>query len=210
MTAELIHLIVRKTDSGLYVTSPQAPGFMFGRETLKAVRADLQDALSFHFDEPGPFRVLEHHERHYEIADGELVTRIANDKFLDERQFVYERLGEVLRDESQAISLAHGVANSVGESVYVCALPQDTVGWLVDQLDERGDAFSAAILVADQMLLTLPFAYGENRERIEGSFTLASSRYDRKTPLSEIIQATNVVTPIPRLPVSRGGARNAR
>lgn len=210
MTAELIHLIVRKTASGFYVTSPQAPGFIFGRETLKAVKTDLQDALSFHFDEPGPFHVLEHYEQHYQIADGELVTRIANDKFLSERKVVYERLSDVLRDESQAISLAHGITNLVGECVYVCTLPQDTIGWLADQLDERGDAFSVAILVADHMLLTLPFAYGEKHRGIPETFTLASSQYDRNTLLSEVIQATNVVTPIPRLPVGRGEASNTR
>ncbi|MFE9927396.1 hypothetical protein [Streptomyces sp. NPDC005533] len=208
MTYDLIHLLVRQTSGGLYATSPQAPGFTFGRKSLKELRNDLEDALSFHFDKPGPFHVLEHHERHYVISGGELVTRIANDKYKDDREAVYARLGEIIKDDRQAKALAHGVTNPVGESVYVCALPQDTVGWLMDQLDERGDAVSAAVLVADKMLLTLPIAYGDSYGEIDGTFTLAESSFNHTTTLSEIIQATNVVTPVPLRPITRKPTTN--
>ncbi|WP_327168816.1 hypothetical protein [Streptomyces subrutilus] len=203
MTSDLIHLLVRQTADGLYATSPQAPGFIYGRKSLKELRNDLEDALCFHFDETGPFSVLEHHEHHYVISGGELVTRIANDEHKDERQAVYARLGDVIKDKIQAEALAYGVTNPVGESVYVCALPQDTVGWLMDQLNERGDAVSAAVLVADRMLLTLPIAYGDTYGKIDGRYTLAESDFDRATTLSEIIQVTNVVTPVPVRPINR-------
>ncbi|MFE6816002.1 hypothetical protein [Streptomyces sp. NPDC057677] len=209
MKKDLIHLLVRQTTDGLYATSPQAPGFVYGRKSLKKLREDLEDALSFHFDEPGPFRVLEHHERHYDFSGCELVTRVANDDYRKKRQSVYARLGEVIKDKAQAEALAHGVTNLVGESVYVCVLPQDTIGWLMDQLDGRGDAVSAVVLVADQMLLTLPIAYGEQYTGTEGTFTLADSKFDRATSISEIIQATNVVTPVPKAPITRKASTHA-
>jgi hypothetical protein len=174
------------------------------------MRADLQNALAFHFDSPGPFHILEHHERLYVIDGAELVTRIAMDDLSDEREIVYRRMGEIIKIKAQAEALAHGVTNLLGESVYVCALPQDTLGWLMDQLDERGDALSAAVVVADQMLLTLPFAYGSAYAELEDTYKLGGSNFDRETRLSEIIQATNVVTPMPKSPINRRPATHSR
>lgn len=198
MTGELIHLFIRDTDGGLYATSPQAPGLMYGRRTLTQLRADLAEVLAFHTARPGPFQVLEHHERHYDIADGELVVRLAGDDRAAERRKVYERLGRAIQDPVQARALAHGLTNPVGEAVYVCALPSDTVGWLTAQLDEGGDAFYAAVAIADQMLLTLPFACGEPYSGMEGTLTVLG-RHDPGTPLSRIVHATPVVTPVPRV-----------
>jgi len=72
--SEQIHLIIRLSDDGsVYATSPQAPGLVYGRPSLEELRSELQDVLSFHFGRPGPFDVIEHHERHYDIAGRELV-----------------------------------------------------------------------------------------------------------------------------------------
>jgi predicted RNase H-like HicB family nuclease len=57
---EVIHLYVQKTEDGYYATSPQVPGLMYGRATLEELRDDLEGALEFYFDHPGPFRVMEH------------------------------------------------------------------------------------------------------------------------------------------------------
>ncbi len=149
MGDEMIHLLVRDTGEGFYATSPQAPGLVYGRATLTELRTDLDDVLAFHFDRPGPFRVLEHHERQYQFDDGELVTRIAVDEHRNERQEVYARLGRALTVPDQLRSLLEGPVNRVGEVVYVCAVPTDTVGWLVAQLDPRGDAVTVAVAIAD-------------------------------------------------------------
>ncbi|MFF9274705.1 hypothetical protein [Streptomyces griseosporeus] len=195
MTDTLIHLLVRQAGDGLYATSPQLPGFMYGRETLASLRADLQDALLFHTGTHGPFRVLEHHERHYEIADGEIVTRLANDDLSKERQVVYERLGQAIRNPAQAYSIAHGISNPVGEVVYVCALASDTLGWLTEQLSEPEDAFYAAVSIGDHMLMTLPFAQGERYSDIPDTYNSSSRGYTDETRLSEIIRDTQIVTP---------------
>lgn len=160
--SEPINLIIRESDDGsVYATSPQAPGLVFGRATLRELRADLQDVLAFHFSRPGPFEVLEHHERHYNIGDRELVTRLANDEHHDERQAVYERIGRALRMPGQAKSLTSAVTNKVGEAVYVCAVRSDTLSWLAAQLDGPSDAVMAALTTADEFLLTLPVTVGE-------------------------------------------------
>ncbi len=172
--SEQIHLIIRLSgDGSVYATSPQAPG-----------------VLSFHFGRPGPFDVIEHHERHYDIAGRELVTRLAMDEHRDQRQAVYERIGQVLRVPGQAESLVSAVTNRVGETVYVCAVPSDTLGWLAAQLDRPGDALVVALTIADHFLLTLPIAEDDGTHP---AWSLGSSQPE--TRLSEIMQKIPVVTP---------------
>ena len=189
--SEPIHLIIRLSgDGSVYATSPQAPGLVYGRPSLKALRSDLQDALAFHFGRPGPFDVIEHHERHYEVAGRELVTRIALDEHRDQRQAVYERIGRALDVPGQAEALVSTVTNKVGEAVYVCTVPSDTLGWLAAQLDGPGDALVAALTTADQFLLTLPIATDEGTHP---AWSTGSSTSE--TPLWEIVQRIPIVTP---------------
>ena len=189
--SEQIHLIIRLSDDGsVYATSPQAPGLVYGRPSLEELRSDLDDVLSFHFGRPGPFDVIEHHERHYDIAGRELVTRLAMDEHRGERQAVYERIGQVLRVPGQAESLVSAMTNKVGETVYVCAVPSDTLGWLAAQLDRPGDALVVALTIADHFLLTLPIAADDG---MHPAWSQGSS--SPETRLSEIVQRIPVVTP---------------
>lgn len=189
--SESIHLIIRlSSDGSVYATSPQAPGLVYGRPSLKALRSDLQDVLVFHFDRPGPFDVTEHHERHYEVAGRELVTRIALDEHRDQRQAVYDRIGRAMDVPGQAEALVSTVTNKVGEAVYVCTVPSDTLGWLAAQLDGPGDALIAALTTADQFLLTLPIAADEG---IHPAWSIGS--YTSETPLAEIVRKIPIVTP---------------
>ncbi len=189
--SEQIHLIIRLSDDGsVYATSPQAPGLVYGRPSLEELLSDLDDVLSFHFGRPGPFDVIEHHERHYDIAGRELVTRLAMDEHRGERQAVYERIGQVLRVPGQAESLVSAMTNKVGETVYVCAVPSDTLGWLAAQLDRPGDALVVALTIADHFLLTLPIAADDG---MHPAWSQGSS--SPETRLSEIVQRIPVVTP---------------
>jgi hypothetical protein len=195
--SEQIHMIMRLSDDGsVYATSPQAPGLIYGRQSLAEWRSGLQDVLSFYFDQPGPFDVIEHHERYYEVEGRELVTRLAMDGHRDQRQAVYERIGQVLRLPGQAESLVSAVTNTVGETVYVCAVPSDTLGWLAAQLDAPGDAVIVALTIADQFLLTLPIA---KEEGTHPAWSVASSAPG--TRLSDIIRKIPVVTPPHAIPL---------
>lgn len=189
--SEQIHLIIRLAgDRSAYATSPQAPGLLYGRASLKELRGDLQDALSFHFDRPGPFEIIEHHERHYEIAGRELVIRLAMDGQQEQRLAVLDRINRAMAVPEQAESLISAVTNSVGETVYVCAAPSDTVGWLASQLDPRGDAFVVAVTIANEFLLTLPFAVDDGTRP-----SWSPSTHAPETQLSEIMRKIPILTP---------------
>jgi hypothetical protein len=195
--SEQVHMIMRLSDDGsVYATSPQAPGLIYGRQSLAEWRSGLQDVLAFYFERPGPFDVIEHHEHHYDVEGRELVTRLAMDEHRDQRQAVYERIGQVLRVPGQAESLVSAVTNTVGETVYVCAVPSDTLGWLAAQLDAPGDAVIVALTIADQFLLTLPIAKEEGTHPARSG---ASSGPD--TRLSEVIRKIPVVTPPHAIPL---------
>src|SRR5580693_3977362 len=127
---EELHVVIRLSDDGkAYATSPQAPGLAYGRHSLAELRTELDDVLSFHLGRSGPFRVVEHIERHYDIAGGELVIRIAQDEHLVTREAAAERIGQVVTIPEQATALV-SATNALGEAVYVCAVPSDTLGWL--------------------------------------------------------------------------------
>jgi predicted RNase H-like HicB family nuclease len=192
---EPIHLIVRDTGEGFYATSPQAPGLAYGRATLAELRADLQDVLAFHFNRPGPFQVLEHLERQHVIEGGELVTRIADDEYRDQRQEVDGRLGRALVIPGQARPLLEGPVNRVGEVVYVCAVPSDTIGWLAAQLDPRGDAAIVAVAIADVLVFTVPIVSGDDTTQVAG-VAIAARGYSSETTIGDLVRDTPIVQPV--------------
>lgn len=199
MTPNLIHVIIRISDDSAYATSPQVPGMVFIRDTVDEIRAELHDLLTFHVDDLGLYNVVEHRERHHDVIDeGEIVTRVAMDTHLDQRKDVDMRIGAALTVPEQVPGLLSIPTNSVGECVYVCAVATDTLGWLFDQLDERGDAFAAAVAVANPFLFTLPLVYGKRQAKPSNRTTvrIGTRDYTRKTTLGQVLRDTPVVSPL--------------
>ncbi|MGC0417540.1 hypothetical protein [Embleya sp. AB8] len=196
--SELFHLMIRDTPTGFYATSPQARGFVMGRSTLDELRADLLDALAFHFEEARPLEIVEHHERLHDLEAGELVTRLAADRHHGERLEVYARIAAALRVPEQVPELLGGIRNRVGEAVYLCAVPSDTLGWLFTQLDEQGDAFSVALAISEPFLMTFPFTVGPEDEvdSARETVTIGSRGYTKDTTLAEIMKRTAIVSPV--------------
>lgn len=201
----MIHLLIRELDDGaVYATSPQAPGLMIGRPGVRELRTDLADTLAFHFERPGPFTVTEHHEQHHEIAGGELVIRLAADTHAEDRRVAADRIRAALRIPEQAAQLISGPDNRVGETVYICALPTDTVGWLLAQLDPRGEAVTVAMAIGDGLLFTLPIAYGEEHLGTDGFPGVSSGATEPDATLGRIMRETPIVSPSPSTRHTRG------
>lgn len=195
MHADTLHVIIRATDDGVFATSPQAAGLVYGRPTLQELHAGLDDVLRFHFEAPGPFDVVEHHERHYDIAGEELVTRLAMDEHQDERQVVHTRIGRALSRPDQARSLLPAPRSLVGEVVYVCAVPTDTVGWLAAQIDRPGDAVVVAVAIGEDLVLTMPFNYDEEYAKQVG-LPIGGEQPAPETTIGEIMKRTPIVQPV--------------
>ncbi len=191
MSGETIHLMVRETDDGLYATSPQARGLVYGRPDLATLRDGLVEVLAAHLRRPGPFDIVEHHERHYDVAGRELVTRLALDARRDERQDVYARIGRALMVPEQATLLVEQPANRLDEIVYICTVPSDTVSWLAAQMDGEGDRAIIALAIADPFVMTVPIAVpGHQALEVDGT------PYPARATVAEIVRAVPIVQPV--------------
>lgn len=196
MPGRSVQLIVRYTESGFYATSPQAPGLAYGRSTIEELRAELQDVLAFHFNEPGPFEVHEHHERHHDLGYAEIVVRAALDDHRDARNEAYMRIGSALTVPDQAESLAISAPrNRVGEVLYICAVPTDTLEWVVAQLDPRGEAALLAVAIAEELLFTKAvYTGGESGPRSE---PVGEAR-----TVGELMRASPILRPVQLSPLA--------
>jgi hypothetical protein len=83
-------------------------------------------------------------------------------------------------------------ANVAGAVVYVCALPTDTMGWVADQLDPRGDAVTLAVAIAEGFVLTIPMILDQSADE-----TLSAYGYTRDTTVAEIVRKSPIVRPAP-------------
>lgn len=118
---------------GLYVTADSA--HECARLAAKAADAELDEPVGF---------VRVHHER---IVDG-LVIRVAGQRHgFETRVAVAQRLEDLIHYNRAEIDDDGLIRNSAGEVVFVCALPDDTVGWLAAQLDRRGDGVQVAVVL---------------------------------------------------------------
>ena len=151
--ARPVDVIVRR-DLGTWVAwSPQCRGLTIVQPTPAHMREALPAAL-LEFLGPGGFDVRTHVEEEVRGA----VVRVAQDDQLWERQHTAARIAAALGDPDLSSQMLAQPANSLGEVVFVCALPADTGAWVVRQLDGEGDTVNVVLPVADSMIAVEPYA----------------------------------------------------
>jgi hypothetical protein len=186
---DVLHVIVRAEDDGtFFVRSPQVPGLAYGSDSLEELRAGLDDVLAFALDRPGPFRVTEHHERHFETTGRELVVRVAADEKYEERREAYARLDRAVSGPEQVEALLDAPADVAGEILYVCVVPSDTLHWIATQLDPDGAA-TLAVAVADELLLTY-------RVQLDTGRPGAPIRHGHGETVADIMRTRSIVRPV--------------
>lgn len=124
-------------DAGLSATSPQLPGFSYGRPTRTEFVNDIQKVLQ---DAGVVGEVVGHEQRRLVSPEGiEYVIRVANDDHQAERAQLAWRLEAVLESD-QRHEMLDAATNPMGEVIYICCVASDRLDWVIDQIDERGDA----------------------------------------------------------------------
>jgi hypothetical protein len=123
------------------------------------------------------------------------VTAAARHRIRNCRRIESIELGRALTVPAQALSLLEGPANRVGEVVYLCAVPSDTIGWLVGQLDPRGDAAVVAVAIAEPFVFTVPVTSGDGTAQVAG-VSIAERGYATGTTLGELVRDTPIVQPV--------------
>ncbi|GAA1590162.1 hypothetical protein GCM10009789_49750 [Kribbella sancticallisti] len=180
------HVVVTwEGDSGLSATSPQVPGWSFGRPTKTEFQADYHAALR---DAGVLGQVIGHEQRRFVSPEGiEYILRIADDKHRPERTELAWRMAAVLQSDQRHSDLDTAAKNPMGEVTYICCIASDTVGWVAEQMDSRGDAVQVALAVADEMVMTTQFATEASNESLPWP-SLADRGWHSDMTIGEVCQ----------------------
>jgi hypothetical protein len=79
--------------------------------------------------------------------DGLVIRVAAGQGRFEERCAVAQRLEDLIRYDRAQIDDDGLTRNGLGEVVFVCAVSGDTVGWVAEQMDQRGDGVVVAALL---------------------------------------------------------------
>jgi len=181
-----VHLIV--SDEGRYgvsARSPQLTGFEYARASMAEAQRDIHAVLAALGVAQRP-RIL-HEERRYATAEGrEYTVRVRADDPADrvERLHTEQRIVAMMGTDQRFDCVASNVANPMGELAFVCALPTDTIGDVIDQMDER-DAVVLAVPVADEGIWTMSFESSPDNSEWP---SLAEQGLTRETSIHELLQ----------------------
>ncbi len=182
--ARPVDVIVRRDEDMWAAWSPQCRGLTIVQPTPAHMRKALPAALREFFGSAQTVDIRIHVEDEVRGA----VVRVAQDDHLWERQHTAARIAAALGDPDQRAQILAETQNSLGEVVFVCALPGDTGEWLMRQLDEDGDFVHAVISVADNLIWGSGFgsaATGEQSDEMPSGF----QNLDKDVTFGEIMRA---------------------
>lgn len=183
-----VEVIVRPDgESSWAAWSPQCPGLAVVKPTADALRASLPPALKFYYD-PSAGRDLVRLVYNVEQPVGGVILRVRQDEHVQERQALMHRLVAGLDVPEQAVDLRAALPNSLGDVVYVSALPGDTITWMARQLESE-DAIHVVLPATDQWVWSTVFVSGmDPADAPAGSVSLGDLGYDGSTTLGEVMR----------------------
>lgn len=164
--ASRVHLVVvDEGDYGWSATSPQIPGFVYGRPTREEFQADLPGALAFAGASDATLVI--HDVRRFAAPDGqEYLIRVAEDEHRGERTQVAWLLSAMLAKERHH-DLLDAPTTITGEVQFICVVESDRVSWLLEQLDQRRDAATIVAGHSSELIWATWVAHGVTE--VEGS-----------------------------------------
>ena len=151
--------VTNEREHGYSMDSPQVPGLVFGRNTETEFRAEYQQVLH---DVGVRGRVTGHTQLRIQAFDGsECLIRFMQGETEAERKAVAVHVERLVKSAERCSEfLGDLMPSPTGEYVFVACLATDTLGWLIDQLNPRGDVLTAVVGVADVMLAATQLASG--------------------------------------------------
>jgi hypothetical protein len=149
--AELVELIVRRDGDTWAAWSPQCPGLAIIQVSEPDLVREARSAVREYLADPRAELRL-----HVESEVRGVVFRVCQDEHRWARHHVIDRLAAALGDPDQAADIAARAPSALGDVVFVCAMPTDTLEWVQRQM-EPGDALNMAISVADALIWVSTF-----------------------------------------------------
>lgn len=186
---DTLHLVAtNEREYGWSLTSPQLPGFVYGRPNREEFDADLEEALEF-AGAPDCPRVLHEVERVRTPEDVDLLIRIARDRHVLERRRTAKLLLGALQDPQQRTGpdgLTSGPRLPTGEILFVIALPSDRLGWVYDQLGDRDTIVRVAASASGGLLWVSRVALSE-LDLLEDAITLEQLGLSNDSTVGELM-----------------------
>ncbi|WP_181312504.1 hypothetical protein [Nocardioides campestrisoli] len=149
--AEVTNVFV--TDEGEYgysLDSPQVEGLAAGWATETEMRREYKQLLR---DVGVSGDVVSHTQLRRETPEGvEYIIRWMSGKGEEERLHLVNQIEKLLHSARASDFLRPLEPSATGEYVLVACLADDTLGWLIDQLNPRGDVLVANLGVAGEMV----------------------------------------------------------
>jgi len=137
-----VHLVLREEDGTWGGWSPTVEGLFVAAGSAREAVTQAKKTAEWELGEL--VSILVHHER---VIDG-LVLRVAGGQgSFEKRCAVAGRLENLIRYDRAQIDDEDLTRNSLGEAVFVCAVAGDRIGWVADQMDQRGDGVMVAALL---------------------------------------------------------------
>lgn len=130
-----LHLVCTEDPGyGWTLTSPQVPGLIYGRPTLEAFLAGLDDVLAF-AEAPDLPRRMHYQVRRAMPNDVDVMFRL-DQLDLDRRADLAARLESMMRADPEVLAANTALRrrSSTGEVIAIMTLATDSIGWLEDQV----------------------------------------------------------------------------
>jgi hypothetical protein len=184
---DTIHVIL--TDYGRFgwgISSPQLPELVGGSATYESLVGELGELLTFGGAAPGA-KVVIHTQSHLVLPDGDEVLIRIGDTQRARRMQAASQLDAAMRDPVQLKRMLAGARRPTGELLFICAVPEDELGWVSAQL--TAEDVACVVISVDHMSIRTQYV-GSTRKTHERPWRRFSDMgFDASTTLIEAIKA---------------------
>ncbi len=184
---DVVEVVVRRDDESWTAWSPQCPGLMIIEPTSEDLQTTLKPALRFFFETTegtAPRRLI---MASLEQKVNDIVIRVRHDDFVYERELLSQRLVAASTQEtSEGRSIRSAPIGLLGEIVYICSLPADTLGMLIHQIEE-GDTVNIVLPATENFLWTTVVSRAGKLPKNSEAVSTADLGFDENTTLGEVM-----------------------
>lgn len=172
---------------GWDISGPQIVGLVAGRRNVEEALRDTPYILDFAGYPEGSYNLIQHEQKYAESPSGHgffLRFAASDDARADDRYAVIGRELHAVESGHMDEDIDRMPTTPGGDRIIIAAVPEDTLGWVLDQLGS-GEGAVAAYYAGEDAIYSLPI-FDEDREGGKGS-KLEALGLDRESTVGEAV-----------------------